>query len=475
MTRQLEMLLGSININADQVHPNKMRFRGVLVRLDEPSTRPPNGAEGHRIFVPTDVATKRLSTLVGMGLNYAEDLDGHAQRRKVGVIQKAYIKGKDLWVEGIVWKHDFPEALSDLKQRNLGMSMEIGQVEVDDTQADVWVLNDFYFLGATILFRDAAAYNRTQAIAAQADKRSVNMVKKTAVKKPVSIDAQKIASIATQAAVEGVSKHFASTLTRQTKILAGMAGQFEELNGRLSRLEASYDINAAEEEEDVDAGEEVMPKMATKKVSADGNPFADKKKDEEVEAGEEDDEEEEDDDEEIESEAIATGDLEEMGPDTPGGDLGAPGQHNEDDENKGSRTTVQDTIGKTVSSSVLVALRRQVNTLTKNQAILAAENKKLKKSLKNTSRQVTAAAKDTERRSRPMYPEITGLLSKAGVDPHTMAASAQKLTVSEVDALIASSLPNVDVTTRMTLKNKFLEMGLMEEGRLNRGTGLMTR
>ena len=151
MSRQLEMLLGSININADQTHPNKMRFRGVLVRLDEPSTRPPNGADGHRIFVPTDVAQKRLLTLVGMGLNYAEDLDGHAQRRKVGVIQRAYIKGKDLWVEGIVWKHDFPEAQSDLKQRNLGMSMEIGQVEVDDTQADVWVLNDFYFLGATIL------------------------------------------------------------------------------------------------------------------------------------------------------------------------------------------------------------------------------------------------------------------------------------------------------------------------------------
>jgi len=449
-----------------------MKFRGVLVRLDEPSTRPPNGAEGHRIYVPTAVAAKRLQTLVGMGLNYAENLDGHQQRRKVGVIQKANIEGKDLWVEGIVWKHDFPEATDDLKQKNLGMSMEIGQVAVDDINADVWVLNDFYFLGATILFRDAAAYERTQAIAAQANKGSANM-KKPTVTKPAAVqrmDAGAIAQIATQAAVEGVSKHFAGTFNRQTNLLARMAAQFEDVNSRLTALEAGAVTDDEDDDEidDIDAEGNVapppaataVPKMTTKKKVA----AADDEDDED----DEDKKADEDDDEEIESEAIDKGDLEEMGPDTAGGDLGTPAHQNEDDENKGSRTTLNDDVGKTVASAALKSLRKQVAKLTAGHVQLQQENKRLKKQLAATHRQVTAAANDVTRRSRPIHNDVQGLLAKSGLDPMNMQASSQKLSVAEVDALIASSLPNVDVTTRMTLKNKMLEMGLMEEGAVHR-------
>src|ERR1017187_3799529 len=165
-------------LEADAQHPNKLKFKGVLVRLDEASSKPPNGAAGHRIFVSTEVAKKRLGSLIGMGLNYAPDLDSHAQQRKVGVITKAWIDGKDLRVEGHVWKHDFPKAEKDLKQTGLGMSMELGDVRVDDPHADVWALDDFQFLGATILWRDSAAYNRTQAIAARAERRD-SMATKT--------------------------------------------------------------------------------------------------------------------------------------------------------------------------------------------------------------------------------------------------------------------------------------------------------
>ncbi|MGB6133443.1 MAG: hypothetical protein WBG54_16810, partial [Acidobacteriaceae bacterium] len=30
-------------------HPNRMPFSGVLTLVDEPSTRPPSGARGHRV------------------------------------------------------------------------------------------------------------------------------------------------------------------------------------------------------------------------------------------------------------------------------------------------------------------------------------------------------------------------------------------------------------------------------------------
>jgi len=49
-------------VEAGVQHPNKMKFRGVLVRLDEASTKPPNGSGGHKILVSTDVAKRRLST-----------------------------------------------------------------------------------------------------------------------------------------------------------------------------------------------------------------------------------------------------------------------------------------------------------------------------------------------------------------------------------------------------------------------------
>jgi hypothetical protein len=119
-----------------------MAFRGLLVRLDEPSGEPPNGSDGHRILGPSNLALKRLPSINGMGLNYSPSLDGHAQRRKVGVIERAWIDGNNPY-KGQSVNHDFPEAEQDLKQKNLGMSMEIGDVQVENPDAQVWKLTDF--------------------------------------------------------------------------------------------------------------------------------------------------------------------------------------------------------------------------------------------------------------------------------------------------------------------------------------------
>ena len=95
----------SVSIDAaGDSHPNILPFKGVLLILDEPSTQPPNGSKGHRILIPTDVAEKRLNTLIGMGVNLSENKEGHDPQRKVGVIDKAWIKGKELWVKGKLWK-----------------------------------------------------------------------------------------------------------------------------------------------------------------------------------------------------------------------------------------------------------------------------------------------------------------------------------------------------------------------------------
>jgi hypothetical protein len=146
---------------ADRAHPNKMPFSGTLLVVDAASTKPPHGADGHRIYVPKAVAVKRLDTLIGMALNYSPDLDEHATRRKVGVITGAWMDGNKVKVKGFVWKKDFPEAVDALHSGNIGMSMELSDVWVKSRDADVWHLEDFYFSGATALYKRAAAYYDT--------------------------------------------------------------------------------------------------------------------------------------------------------------------------------------------------------------------------------------------------------------------------------------------------------------------------
>ena len=110
------------DMDAEEQHPNASPFKGVLLMVDEASTRPPNGAEGHRIMVPKKVAKSRLASLIGMGLNYASGLDRHNPTQKVGVIERAWIKGKEVWCSGVIWAKDFPSAVGRLRTGGMGMS-----------------------------------------------------------------------------------------------------------------------------------------------------------------------------------------------------------------------------------------------------------------------------------------------------------------------------------------------------------------
>lgn len=158
------------NIKEEDDNPNKMPFEGVLLLVDTASTKPPHGAQQHRIYVPKAVAEKKLEGLIGMAVNYDPGgLEAHATRHKVGIITQGWIDGNKVRVKGIIWKKDFPEAAKDLKKPNLGMSMELADVYVRDENEAVWHLEDFEFTGATILKKDAAAYYNTSLAAQAAD------------------------------------------------------------------------------------------------------------------------------------------------------------------------------------------------------------------------------------------------------------------------------------------------------------------
>lgn len=484
--------LSGVIIEADAAHPNKMRLRGILVKLDQPSTKPPNGSQGHRILVPTEVARRRLGTLKGMGINYAPDLDGHAQRRKVGVINRAWIDGKDLRVEGHIWKHDFPEAEKDLKQPDLGMSMELGDVKVDNPHADVWRLDDFQFLGATILWRDSAAYRGTQAIAARAEQRRAGMKTRTSNNKSAARTSQgdRLATIAAQAAGSAVkesTKQVLAILKEQSETLAGIAAAQEELDGRVAALETGTVSISAEEDDAVDAKQgdnasssssssedEVAARGRKKKDDASSSSSsssedevqgAGNKKKSGDQGGSSSSSSSEDEEEQLES-AVDTDGQDELS------DEGNAGHNNEGTKNRGNdgADDLIHKVGKTVSSARERALRTQNRQLRAQLQQMKAESDrlvhKLEKKLDRVQAQVSAASERAARKS--FSPEVVGLLQKNNIDPSDLMRTGVKLTVAEVDGILASSGVKMEPEDKMAIKNVMLREGIMEEGRVVR-------
>ena len=146
-------------------HPNREAFRGVLTLVDVPSDKPPAGARGHRVVLTRAAAEAALPSLLGMGLDYAPSLDRHDTRRKVGVITRAEIVGRNLELGGHLFARDFPEIVKEVEKsdraKGLGMSYEIAEARVTDVRASVWTLTHVTFTGAAILRRDKAAYHDT--------------------------------------------------------------------------------------------------------------------------------------------------------------------------------------------------------------------------------------------------------------------------------------------------------------------------
>ena len=193
-------------------HPNRMEFRGVLAMVDAPSQKAPSGSKGRRVLLTKAAAERALPSLLGMALDYAPSLDRHDVQRKVGVITRAEIVGRNLEVGGYVFAKDFPEIVEEIAKgggnragmraralssggtfsagvaerlfgaasysfpsrwlgtrtsikaassAKLGMSYEVTNVEVADRNARVWTLNRVTFTGAAVLLRDKAAYSET--------------------------------------------------------------------------------------------------------------------------------------------------------------------------------------------------------------------------------------------------------------------------------------------------------------------------
>ncbi len=146
-------------------HPNRTAFRGVLASVDAPSQRAPSGAKGHLVVLTKKAAEVALPSLLGMALDYSPSLDRHDVRRKVGVITRAEIVGRNVELGGYLFARDFPEIVEEIgksrRRAGLGLSYEVTDVRVADMRERVWALSKVTFTGAAILRRDKAAYRDT--------------------------------------------------------------------------------------------------------------------------------------------------------------------------------------------------------------------------------------------------------------------------------------------------------------------------
>jgi hypothetical protein len=101
-------------------HPNRVAFSGVLTMVDVPSQRAPSGAKGHLVVLSRRAAEAALPSLLGMALDYSPSLDRHDVRRKVGVITRAEIVGRNVELGGHLFARDFPEIVEEIGKSRLG-------------------------------------------------------------------------------------------------------------------------------------------------------------------------------------------------------------------------------------------------------------------------------------------------------------------------------------------------------------------
>lgn len=162
MNIQVESM--AVELPEVESHPNREPFRGVLTQVDIASDKAPAGARGHRVMLLRAAAEAALPSLIGMGLDYAPSLDRHDVQRKIGIITRAEIVGRNIELSGYLFARDFPTVVQEIRAARrppLGMSYEIADAQVADPHAEIWVLTRVTFTGAALLRRDKAAYRNT--------------------------------------------------------------------------------------------------------------------------------------------------------------------------------------------------------------------------------------------------------------------------------------------------------------------------
>ena len=175
--KNINIKCSAIAMNDDR-HPNKSPFSGILTVINAPSVAPPMGSDGMPVKLDAEATQKALNTLIGMPVNSNYDsvnkFDKHNQNEIIGQISNAYIQDNNVWIEGYLYPQNCPDICASIKEekQDLGFSYELlaNAYTVED---GVMTVTDFCFTGASLLYKDCAAYgDYTQLVAAQKEEKT---------------------------------------------------------------------------------------------------------------------------------------------------------------------------------------------------------------------------------------------------------------------------------------------------------------
>lgn len=156
-----------------QDNPDILKFSACVGYLDTPSDATPCGGQrGYQLILSSSDAD--VQSLVGQGVNVTwheswfsnpnYSLKGHNPRFKVGVIDAAEMKGNEIWVDGHIWRHDFPDVCDTLESAkdSLGCSVEVNYngIKRDDANK-LMTISGCRFSGIAVLFKNKAAFKST--------------------------------------------------------------------------------------------------------------------------------------------------------------------------------------------------------------------------------------------------------------------------------------------------------------------------
>ncbi|MCE9565837.1 MAG: hypothetical protein K8U57_27750 [Planctomycetes bacterium] len=226
----------ALNVPETPGHPNKLPFKGVLTRIDEPSDSPPGGSNGKRVLLTRAAVERALPTLLGMPVDARDNMSGHDVRAKIGTITAATIEGNAIHIEGFLFAADFPQEVRRIQSErdDLGFSWEIQNIFVEDTTADPLVITGCTFTGAAILYKDKAAYKTT--------------------------------SLAAQAEENDMTKEILDAIAKLGEQVGTVTTAVESVTGRLEKIEASQ----AETTTAMQAGKEVLAKVEPHAAALEG-------------------------------------------------------------------------------------------------------------------------------------------------------------------------------------------------------------
>ena len=164
--------VASFSAITEQDNPDLLKFSAVVGYLNTPTDGTPcGGKSGYKVVLSDNVD---IESLVGSGVNCTwadgwfsdggSNLKGHNPHFKIGVIDKAWLQGNEICVEGHLWKYDFPELCDTIEcaKESLGCSVEFYYSDLaSDSDNKIMKCSGINFTGLAILYKSKAAFKKT--------------------------------------------------------------------------------------------------------------------------------------------------------------------------------------------------------------------------------------------------------------------------------------------------------------------------